>query len=180
MGKRLPVLLLLSGLALLLYPFLSQHLTTAAQHHAVAAYTAAEGETDLIGYLTIPSLDLSLPIRFGTSEDVLRAGVGLLEGTDPPSSEPGCHTVLSAHRGLPEARLFTDLDDLQPGDLFSVTVTDLTLTYQVVQAMTVSPEDTRYLQPEAGQNLCTLLTCTPYGINTHRLLVRGQLTDRIP
>lgn len=169
MGKKLPFILLLAGLWLLLYPGVCQQLTDIVQHHAIAA------DKDVIGTLTIPSLELSLPIRDGTSEAVLYSGVGLLEDT-----QLGEHAVLCGHRGLPEARLFTDLDKLQSGDLFSVTTTEGTVTYQVEQILVVSPDDTEALLPEPGRTLCTLLTCTPYGINSHRLLVRGCAVDKNP
>lgn len=173
MRKLLPVILLLTGLSLLLYPSVSQCLTTAAQQRAIAACAAQEGDSDLLGYLTIPSLDLTLPIRSGTSEAVLREGLGLLEGT-----QFGTHAVLCGHRGLPEARLFRDLDQLTITDRFTVTLGDQVMTYQVDRILVVSPEASAALLPESGLELCTLLTCTPYGINTHRLLVRGQRIDK--
>jgi len=175
MRKCFPFVLLLAGLGLLLYPQLSQCLTGIAQHRAVAAYTAADADTDLIGYLTIPSLQLTLPIRSGTSETILRDGTGLMEGTS--FSE---HAVLCGHRGLPESRLFRDLDRLAIGDFFTVTTGDHTITYQVDQILVVTPDDTQVLLPVPGQALCTLLTCTPYGINSHRLLIRGKAAAKIP
>lgn len=169
MRKLIPILMLLSGLWLLLYPIICQKWNTSLQQQAVAAWTRSESDTDLLGYLSIPSLSLTLPIRQGTEDAVLSAGVGLLEGT-----RFGTHAVLCGHRGLPEAILFRDLDQLQPGDTFSVILTAQTRIYQVVQTRIVEPEAVGILQPEAGKDLCTLLTCTPYGVNSHRLLVQGE------
>ena len=169
MRRNLSWALLLAGLCLLLYPSLCQGISTLRQQRDVRS------DTGLVGVLEIPTLELTLPIRQGTSEDTLRKGVGLLEGT-----EFGHHAVLCGHRGLPEARLFRDLDDLQAGDVFSVTVGENTALYQVDQILLVTPEDTAALLPEEGLALCTLLTCTPYGINSHRLLVRGQRVSKMP
>ena len=169
MRRNLSWALLLAGLCLLLYPSLCQRISTIRQQRAVLS------DAGLVGILEIPALELTLPIRQGTSEDTLRKGVGLLEGT-----EFGHHAVLCGHRGLPEARLFRDLDDLKAGDVFSVTVGENTALYQVDQILVVTPEDTAALLPEEGLALCTLLTCTPYGINSHRLLVRGQRVSKMP
>jgi len=128
----------------------------------------------MMGYIQIPSIDVELPIYHGTGEAVLQTSVGHLDWTSLPVGGEGTHCVLSGHRGLPSARLFTDLDKLTQGDTFTVTILNRTLTYQVDQILTVEPRQVEALSIEPGQDLCTLMTCTPYGINTHRLLVRGH------
>lgn len=128
----------------------------------------------MMGYVTIEKLDVSLPIYHGTDEVTLNRAAGHVEGSSLPTGQPDTHTVLSAHRGLPGAKLFTNLDRLQEGDAFTLHVLDRTLTYEVDQILVVKPEETNDLRVEQGKTYCTLLTCTPYGINTHRLLVRGH------
>lgn len=130
-----------------------------------------------IGTLIIPKIQLKLPVYHGTEAKVLKKGVGHIQNTAFPVGGGGTHAVLSAHRGLPEARLFTDLDKLEKGDMFFIQVLDETLAYEVDQIKTVLPEDTWDLQPSEEQDYVTLVTCTPYGVNTHRLLVRGK---RVP
>lgn len=130
--------------------------------------------TGMMGYVTIPKIGVELPLYHGTSDAVLSAAVGHLEGTSLPTGGAGTHTVVSAHRGLANARLFTDLDRLEVGDTFTLTVLDRELTYQVDQIRIVEPNDAGELAIEAGKDRCTLLTCTPFGINTQRLLVRGS------
>ena len=134
-------------------------------------------DTGIMGYLEIPKLDVSTPIYHGTDESVLQSGAGHLEGSSLPVGGKGTHAVLSGHRGLPSSKLFTDLDDLEQGDVFMIHVLDRTLTYQVDQIVTVDPYDMDDLAIDPNQDYCTLVTCTPYGINTQRLLVRGH---RIP
>ena len=136
--------------------------------------------TGIMGYIEIPSIDCSLPIYHGTDEGVLQIAVGHLEWTSLPVGGAGSHCVLSGHRGLPSARLFTDLDKLAVGDVFMLRVLDEVLTYEVDQILIVEPQDTDALQIEPGQDYCTLVTCTPYGINTHRLLVRGHRVENTP
>ena len=128
----------------------------------------------MMGYIDIPSIDCTLPIYHGTSDQVLQSGVGHLEGTSLPVGGESSHCVISGHRGLPSAKLFTDLDELREGDVFRIYVLDETLTYEVDQISIVLPEEFDDLQIQKGKDLCTLVTCTPYGINTHRLLVRGH------
>ena len=118
-----------------------------------------------------------MPIYHGTDDSVLQAAVGHVEWSSLPVGGKGTHALLSGHRGLPSARLFTDLDKLVPGDHFLLHVLNDTLTYEVDQIQIVSPEDMSKLQLLEGQDLCTLVTCTPYGINTHRLLVRGHRVE---
>ena len=132
------------------------------------------GGTGVMGYIEIPSIQVSLPIYHGTSEGVLQIAVGHIEGSSLPVGGLGTHCVLSGHRGLPSARLFTDLNKVEEGDRFLLRVLDETLTYEVDQIHIVEPNDLHYLEIEQGQDLCTLVTCTPYGINSHRLLVRGH------
>lgn len=131
----------------------------------------------MMGYIRIPKIGVELPIYHGTSEAVLQAGVGHFWGTSLPVGGETSHTVLTGHRGLSTKTLFTNLDKLDIGDVFYIRVLDETLAYQVNQILTVLPEETDALGIESGQDLATLVTCTPYAINTHRLLVRGH---RIP
>ena len=128
----------------------------------------------IMGYLEIPSIEVTLPVYHGTDEEVLQVAVGHIEGSSLPVGGPGTHSVVSGHRGLPSATLLTDLDQLEIGDVFMLHVLDETLTYEVDQIHIVEPDDVSYLAIEEGEDLCTLVTCTPYGINTHRLLVRGH------
>lgn len=133
--------------------------------------------TGMIGYITIPSIDCKLAIYHTVDASVLQIGAGHLEGSSLPVGGKGTHTVLSSHRGLPSAKLFTDLDQLKEGDLFYLHVYDQVLTYEVDQIAIVEPTDYGLLQIEEDKDLCTLFTCTPYGINTHRLLVRGHRVE---
>lgn len=127
----------------------------------------------IMGYVSIPKLGVEIPIYHGISAEVLNVACGHLEGTSLPVGGENTHCVLSAHRGLPHAKLFTDFDKLEVGDTFTLTVLNRTLTYQVDQIKVVRPDEIDDVQLVAGKDLCTLLTCTPYGINSHRLLVRG-------
>ena len=131
----------------------------------------------IMGYIDIDAIGVELPIYHGTSPDVLCVAVGHLEGSSLPIGGEGSHCVLSAHRGLPSARLFTDLDQLQEGDTFTITVLDRLLTYEIDQILIVEPEQVDALAITPGEDYCTLVTCTPYGINTHRLLVRGRRVE---
>lgn len=133
----------------------------------------------LMGYIEIEKINVLLPIKHGTASDVLANNVGHMEGSSLPIGGESTHTVLSAHRGLPSARLFTDLDKMEVGDIFTVTVLDRTLTYQVDQIIITDPYDMELLSIVDGEDYCTLLTCTPYGINTHRMLVRGTRIENI-
>ena len=133
----------------------------------------------VMGYIEIPSIDCSLPIYHGTEESVLQIAVGHLEWSSLPVGGESTHCVLSGHRGLPSAKLFTNLDKLQTGDIFMLRVLDNVLTYEVDQILIVEPQETEALRIEEGKDYCTLVTCTPYGINTHRLLVRGHRIDNI-
>ena len=128
----------------------------------------------IMGFITIPKIGIELPIYHSIRKEVLNVSCGHLEGTSLPVGGKNTHSVLSAHRGLPHARLFTDLDKMELGDTFQITILDQTLTYQVDQIKVVRPDETNDIQIIEGEDLCTLLTCTPYGINSHRLLVRGS------
>lgn len=130
--------------------------------------------TGIMGYIDIQKIGVELPIYHGTDSSVLNIAAGHLEGTSLPVGGAGTHCVLSAHRGLPSARLFTDLDRLAVGDTFTITALNRLLTYEVDQILIVEPEQVDALAIEDGEDYCTLLTCTPYGINTQRLLVRGR------
>ena len=217
------IITLVLGLALVLYPTLSNILKTVAYHRAIQDYQTVVAEideetyddilagaqayneklskagsvrstlpdeelaeynkqlviegTDVMGYVTIPKINVSLPVYHGTSDAVLQSGIGHLEGSSLPVGGKGTHAVLSAHRGLPSARLFTDIDQLVEGDTFTVRVLREVLTYQVDSIQTVLPNEINVLKMDPDQDYCTLLTCTPYGVNSHRLLVRGH---RIP
>ena len=134
---------------------------------------------DMIGYLKIDRIGVELPIYHGTSEKVLSKGVGHLEGSSLPVGGENTHSVMSAHRGLPSSKLFTDLDRIEKGDTFHIFILDQVLTYQVDFIKVIEPTDISDLQIIEGGDYCTLFTCTPYGINTHRLLVRGVRIETI-
>ena len=131
----------------------------------------------IMGHVDIPKIGVSLPIYHGTDEAVLQMAIGHLEGTSLPIGGESTHCVISGHRGLPSAKLFTDIDQLAEGDLFTLTVLDRTITYEVDQIRIVLPDELQNLEIEEGKDYCTLVTCTPYGINTHRLLVRGHRVE---
>ena len=134
-------------------------------------------DTGVMGYVDIPKISVRLPIYHGTDDTILQVAIGHIPGSSLPVGGTGTHCVISGHRGLPSARLFSDIDRLQEGDLFTLNVLGKTLTYQVDQIRTVEPNDLDDLAIDEGADLCTLVTCTPYGVNTHRLLVRGH---RVP
>lgn len=229
----LPLLVILAGLLVLLYPTVSNFLIEQNASRAIASYDAATvdlgqeereqmladarayndalaassgaspqapeggepaqvGETlayedllnlngdGMMGYIIIPRLKETLPIYHGTSEPVLQVGVGHLPDSSLPVGGPGTHAALSGHRGLPSARLFTDLNKMKVGDLFYIRVLDQTLAYKVTSIETVLPNETESLAIQPGKDLVTLITCTPYGINSHRLLVHAERTDYVP
>ena len=146
---------------------------TTTQYHSLLNMT----EDGIMGYVKIPKISVNLPIYHGTGEDVLRLGAGHLEGTSLPIGGEGNHTVLSAHTGLPTARMFDRLTDIEIGDVFYISVLRDTLAYEVDQIMVVTPDDIRELRDDPNEDYATLVTCTPYGVNSHRILVRGY---RIP
>ena len=129
--------------------------------------------TGIMGYISIPKIGIELPVYHGTSPEVLNIACGHLQGTSFPVGGENTHPLLSAHRGLPHARLFTDLDKMEIGDVFTFTVLDRVVTYQVDQIKVIRPDEIDDVRIIEGEDHCTLLTCTPYGINSHRLLVRG-------
>lgn len=135
--------------------------------------------TGIMGYIEVPKIDCSLPIYHGTDEGALQIAIGHLEGSSLPVGGKSTHCVLSGHRGLPSARLFTDLDQMEEGDVFVLNVLGRKLAYEVDQIKVVLPDEMSDLEIVQGKDLCTLVTCTPYGINTHRLLVRGHRTKYI-
>ena len=133
--------------------------------------------TGIMGYIDIPSIKISLPIYHGTDESILQIAIGHIAGTSFPIGGEGTHAAVSGHRGLPSARLFTDIDKLQAGDKFLLQMLDRTLTYEVDQIRIVLPQELQDLEIDPYQDYVTLITCTPYGVNTHRLLVRGHRVD---
>lgn len=134
----------------------------------------------MMGYISIPSIEVTLPIYHGVEEQVLQEAVGHIEGTSLPVGGMATHAVLSGHRGLPSAKLFTDLDQMQEGELFFIRVLDETFAYQVDGIETVLPDETSSLAIRAGEDRVTLVTCTPYGINSHRLLVHAHAVPYVP
>ncbi len=148
-----------------------------AEQEALYSRTLDVTGTGIMGYVDIRKIRVQLPIYHGTNESVLSVAIGHLQGTSLPVGGESTHCVISGHRGLPSARLFTDLDRLKEGDIFVLHSMNRTMTYEVDQIRIVEPADLSDLQIIEGMDLCTLVTCTPYGINTHRLLVRGH---RIP
>ncbi len=136
--------------------------------------------TGVMGYLEIPRLGLRLPIYHGTGESALQQGIGHLAGTSLPIGGTGYHTVLSGHRGLPSAHLFTDLDQMEIGDRFYLCILGRRLAYETDRITVVEPDQVEELLPVEGEDLATLVTCTPYGVNTHRLLVRGRRVEETP
>ena len=143
-------------------------------------YSALDVNGDgMMGYITIEKIKVQLPIYHGTSDKVLNSAVGHMEGSSLPVGGEGTHAVLSAHRGLPSAKLFTNLDKLAVGDIFTIKILNQTFTYQVDQVLIVLPDKIEELYAVDGEDYCTLVTCTPYGINTHRMLVRGTRIENI-
>jgi len=149
---------------------------TDAQKRQYDALLNVDG-TGIMGYLEIPALEVTLPIYHGTDDSVLQVGAGHVEWSSLPTGGESTHCVLSGHRGLPSARLFSDLDQLVAGDTFVIRVLDEVMTYEVDQILIVEPTDVSALTVEDGKDLCTLVTCTPYGVNSHRLLVRGHRVE---
>lgn len=141
------------------------------------SYVDLSGVGESIGYITIPKIDLELPVYEGSDDAVLQKGIGHMEQSSYPIGGEGTHSVLTGHRGLPDAELFTHLDEMEEGDLFYLHVLDEILAYRVDQIKVVEPNETGDLDIIPGEDYCTLVTCTPYSINTHRLLVRGVRTE---
>ncbi|MBE5799397.1 MAG: class C sortase [Clostridiales bacterium] len=156
----------------------NDYLLTDAQKVAYEELLNVSG-VGAMGYIEIPAINCTLPIYHGTAPAVLQIAIGHLEWTSLPVGGEGTHCVLSGHRGLPSAKLFSDLDKLVVGDLFMLRILDEILTYEVDQILIVEPHETKSLLIEEGKDYCTLVTCTPYGINTHRLLVRGHRVENV-
>jgi sortase A len=199
------LLVFLAGLLLLLYPSVSNWWNTNYSSHMIQHYTSIVSNLDqekqeeilqeasayneehesllnvdgsgMMGTLYIPSIRVNLPIYHTTSDNSLSAGIGHLEGSSLPVGGKGTHAVLTGHRGLPSARLLSDLDQVQIGDTFEITILNKTLYYEVDQILIVYPSQMDSLDIDADQDYVTLVTCTPYGINSHRLLVRGHRID---
>ena len=220
------VIVLLTGIGLMLYPFVSDRVITFLNERAIErngealramealeksrllkrareynenlnggirdAFSGDSAEDDaymsllnpsgdgMMGSIAIPKIGVEIPIYHTTQSDVLHRGVGHVYSTALPVGGEGTHCALAGHRGLPGARLFTDLPKMEIGDLFTLHVAGETLTYEVDQIVTVEPAETQWLNPEPGRDLVTLVTCTPYGVNTHRLLVRGTRIESPP
>lgn len=162
----------------------NERLAERGLHFVMSDADRAEYESELnidgsgiMGYISVPKFHIRVPIYHGTEENVLQIAIGHLEATSLPVGGESTHAQVSGHRGLPSARLFTDLDKIREGDTWTITILNETLTYECDQIRIVEPEDLSELQIVEGEDLCTLITCTPYGINTHRLLVRGH---RVP
>ncbi|MCD8035849.1 MAG: class C sortase [Clostridiales bacterium] len=224
MGTIVLVCVFIVGLALLLYPTVSNWWNSKVTTRAIAAYDSAIADiseedytlyfeaadkyneelaelgsvtaiaapdlvdedywelldvsgTGIMGYISIEKINIKLPIYHGTDSGVLQVGAGHLEGTSLPVGGESTHSVISAHRGLPSAKLFTDIDQLEVGDTFTIMVLNRLLTYEVDQITIVEPDELENIYIEDGRDYCTLMTCTPYGINSHRLLVRGVRTE---
>lgn len=222
-SKFIPVAILLIGMALLLYPTISEYINSIHQSKAISNYNSLTAEMDtedfehffeaaqdfneaiyttegvfyrpdyltgyedvlditgtgIMGYITIDKIGVELPIYHSVDENVLQVAVGHMPGTSLPIGGENTHAVLSGHRGLPSARLFTDLDELEVGDIFTISVLNRVLTYQVDLVKVVLPKEVDDLQIVPGEDHCSLVTCTPYGINTHRLIVRGTRIENI-
>lgn len=159
---------------------LGKAVSSSAEQEETVSYLDMVDVGESIGILEIPKIDVDLPIYSGADPDVLEKGVGHLPETSFPSGGPGTHCVLTGHRGLPKAVLLTDLDKLEIGDVFYIHVLDEVLAYQVDQINVVLPDETDDLRIVPGEDYCTLVTCTPYAVNTHRLLVRGERTEYVP
>jgi len=151
--------------------FSKEALLSASENYGSLLNLAGDG---IMGYVEIPTIGVNLPIYHGTNNSTLERGVGHLLGSSLPVGGESTHSVLTAHSGMASAKMFSDLDRLKIGDVFFLEVLDEKLAYQVDQIKTVLPHDTTFLQTEIGNDLCTLVTCTPFGVNTHRLLVRGS------
>lgn len=156
------------------FPFLN-HKSIADEYYS----TLDVNGDGMMGYITIDKIKVQLPIYHGTSDRVLNSAVGHVEGSSLPVGGKSTHAVLSAHRGLPSAKLFTNLDKLEKGDIFTIRILDGLITYQVDRILIVLPNETENLDLVQGEDYCTLVTCTPYGINTHRMLVRGTRIENV-
>jgi len=173
MGKLKRILLML-GILLCTYPLVSQMYTRNEERKVMLKYKETPDESNVIGILEIPQIDVLLPIYSGVTEDVLQKGVGHLVGSSTLGGGTSTHCLLAGHRGLPNAELFTRLGEVKEGDLFFIEVSDTRYTYRVCQIQIIRPEETDGLGIQKDRDLVSLITCTPYGINTHRLIVTGE------
>lgn len=152
----------------------SNHFLLSAEQQEAYKEALNLGSTGIMGYIDIPNIDVTLPIYHGTDEGILQVAIGHLDWSYLPIGGESTHCVVSGHRGLPSARLFTDLDELEMGDTFTFEILDESFVYEVDQILTVLPSDMDSMIPVNGEDYVTLVTCTPYGVNSHRLLVRGH------
>lgn len=157
----------------------NRYFPTATMHERYES-TLNVNQDGLMGTVVIPSVSINLPIFHGTDEDLLQKNIGHIEGSSLPVGGPSTHCVISGHRGLPSAKLFTDIVKLKEGDVFMLRVLGKTLTYEVDQIRTVLPAEVNDLEIVPGEDLVTLVTCTPYGINSHRMLIRGHRIANLP
>ncbi len=157
--------------------YISHHFDLTEEEYAEYEKLLDISGTGIMGYISIPAISVSLPIYHGTEETVLQIATGHLAGSSLPVGGSSTHSVISGHRGLPSAKLFTDLDKLVVGDTFVISILNENITYRIDQIKVVLPEDSSELAIAAGRDYCTLVTCTPYGINTHRMLVRGHRVE---
>lgn len=168
--RMLPVL----GILLCVYPFVSQMYTRNKNEEIVQRYRKASTVSNIIGILEIPKINVLLPIYQGTTEEVLEKGIGHLDGSSALGGGMGTHCLLAGHRGLPEAELFTRLGEVEEGELFYIEENSRRYIYQVCEIRVVRSEETEGLGIQEDRDLVSLITCTPYGINTHRLIVTGE------
>lgn len=173
MGK-LKRFLFVIGILLCFYPVINQMIAHCEQQEVILEYQKNPSASDVIGIIEIPKIDVFLPVYHGTTEAVLEKGIGHLEGSSLPVGGNSTHCLLAGHRGLPDAALFTRLGEMEEGDCFYIEVRDERLAYQVCEIRVIKPEETEGLGIQRGRDLVSLITCTPYGINTHRLIVTGE------
>lgn len=173
MGKLKVALFLLGGL-LCLFPIVSRMITKHEEQEVICEYRENQSTSESIGIIEIPVIDVCLPVYSGTTEDVLKKGIGHLEGSSELGGGRSTHSILVGHRGLPNAELFTRLGEMEEGDLFYLEIHNEKLTYKVCRIQVVDPDNPKGLEIQAERDLVSLVTCTPYGLNTHRLIVTGE------
>jgi len=173
LGKLKRILLVL-GILLLFYPICHRRATEWKQNKMIEQHRSGLSSNEMIGILEIPAIQVLLPVYDGVTEGVLQKGIGHLEMSSPLGGGSGTHCLLAGHRGLPEAELLARLGELEEGDLFRIEIDDKTYTYQVCEIRVLKPEETEGLGIQKDRDLVSLITCTPYGINTHRLVVTGE------
>ena len=173
-SRFVKILLPVVGIGLCLYPFASNFLAEQNMQEIICSYHKMETDFDVMAIIEIPKINVELPIYQGTDKATLAKGVGHICGSDLPIGGEGTHSLLAGHRGLPNAQLFTRLNELEVGDEFYIHLHETKLAYEVCQISVIKPEDTSGLGAQEGRDLISLITCTPYGINTHRLVVTGE------